>query len=79
MSKFLTLNERDIIKWLIVAVLSSSLTTLYDFMNTWVFLWWEQRKFVLMAGITAGLWYIIKNVLTNQEWQLLTKDTEELQ
>jgi predicted membrane channel-forming protein YqfA (hemolysin III family) len=73
-SQFIDINAMDVIKWFIVAVISASLTTLYNYLTTGAALWNEQRKFVLIAWVTAGLGYLIKNVFTNSENKLLTPD-----
>jgi hypothetical protein len=73
-SDYIDLNVVDIIKWFIVAILSASLTALYNFLTTWVVLWQEQWKFVLVTGVAAWIWYLIKNVFTNSESQLLTPE-----
>lgn len=74
MSKFLSLNEIDIIKWFIVSIISASLTALYNFFNTWTMVGKDQLIACALAGITAWLGYLIKNVFTNSDGDILTKD-----
>jgi hypothetical protein len=68
-SKFLTLNERDIIKGFIVAIVTAWLTTLYNLLNTWVALGNEQWKAVLIAWVCWGIAYILKNLTENSAWE----------
>jgi uncharacterized membrane protein len=74
MSSYIDLNVVDVIKWFVVAILSASLTAIYNLLNSWVMLENEQRKIVLLAWVTAWLGYLIKNVFTNSENQILTQE-----
>jgi hypothetical protein len=65
MSKFLSVNEKDIIKAFIVSCLSASLTCLYNFLTAWTIIGKAQLVSVGLAGITAGVGYLIKNIFTN--------------
>ena len=75
MSNFLTLNWKDILKGFVVAVVAAFLTAVYNAIQngglefTWTF--WQP---VLITSIGAGIAYLIKNVFTNNEDQILKKD-----
>jgi len=72
-SPFLTLNNKDFIKGLVVAIFSAAVTILYtsiqagDFVIDW--------KAIGMAALSAALAYITKNFLTNSNSELLKKET----
>ena len=70
-SKFLKLNEYDLIKWFIVAIVTAWLTTLYNLLNTWIALGNEQWKAVLIAGICWWLAYILKNLTENSQGETM--------
>lgn len=63
----------DFIKSLIVAMLSASLTTLYNFLTTWIVLGREQMTAVRTTWIAAWLWYLIKNFFTDNKKDLETE------
>lgn len=76
MSKFLTVNERDLIKGFIVAILASILTWLYQLLqNNWS-LTLENLKVIGLAWLTAWLWYLVKNLFTNENNEILKFDTQ---
>jgi hypothetical protein len=72
MSTFLSLNSKDFIKGLFVAVLTAVITMLYtsieagELMLNW--------KAIGMTAISAALAYITKNLLTNSNGQILKKE-----
>lgn len=70
-SKFLSINETDVLKWFIVACLSALLTALYNILQSGTTIGKAQLVAVALAWITAGLGYIIKNIFTSKEWYLL--------
>jgi hypothetical protein len=67
-SKFGKLNSKDIIKGLIVAVATALLTGALQLFQAgpveWTFAFWQPTVY---GGITAGIAYLLKNVLTNSE------------
>jgi len=73
-SKIGFIDGNDLLKGLLVAVLSAFVTGLYNALElgtiefTWVFF-----KPIVMTSIAAGLAYIIKNWLSNSEGQFLKK------
>ena len=73
-SKFLSINELDIIKWFVVAILSASLTALYNLLVAGTTLGKAQLIACGVAGITAWLGYLIKNVFTNSDWAVMAKE-----
>lgn len=62
---FLSLQWKDAIKGLIVSVLTSTLTGVYDIIANGTMPTTEQWKSIAIAGATAGVGYVIKNWLTN--------------
>lgn len=74
MSKFLSLNEKDIIKGFILACLSALLTAMYNLLTSGTVIWKAQLISILLAGITAWLGYLIKNVFSNSDWVPFTSE-----
>lgn len=71
-SPFLTLNSQDFIKGLVVAVLSSVIAILYSTVQTGslVFDW----KAIGTVALTSALGYIMKNLFTNSNDELMKKE-----
>jgi branched-subunit amino acid transport protein len=71
-SLFLSLNKKDFLKGLVVAVLTAVITVIYTTIEsgTLTFDW----KAIAMAALSAALAYITKNLLTNSEDKFLAKD-----
>lgn len=71
-STFLTLNTADFIKGLIISVLSSVLTVVYQTVEagSLVFDW----KSIGTIALTSGLAYIMKNLFTNSTGSLFAKE-----
>ncbi len=65
-SNFLSLNWLDLLKGSLVAIIGAILTAVYQaiqsgaFSFTWVF--WQP---IVLAGVGAGLAYLIKNFFSN--------------
>lgn len=70
MSNLFKLNWRDAVKGLVVAVLASVLTFVYQSVTGNTAVDWNQ---VLQIAISSGLGYIIKNYFTNDEGRLMGK------
>ena len=74
-SPYLSLNSRDFVKGLIVAIITAVITMLYtsiqagDFVLDW--------KAIGMTALSSGLAYIMKNLLTNSNDQILVKETKQ--
>lgn len=72
MSTFLSLNSKDFIKGLFIAILTAVITMLYtsieagELMINW--------KSIGMTAISAALAYITKNLLTNSNGDILKKE-----
>ena len=71
-SSLLTLNSKDWIKGLVVAVITAIITVVYNTIQAGVLV--LDWKAISVAGISAALAYITKNLLTNSQDQLLTKE-----
>jgi hypothetical protein len=71
-STLFTLDNKDLIKGLLVAVLSSVITILYNTIQTGslTFDW----KAIGTMALTSALGYILKNLLTNSTGEFLKKD-----
>jgi flagellar biosynthesis protein FliQ len=71
-SSFLTLNTRDFVKGLFIAVITAVITVVYTTIQTGTlsFDW----KVISTTALSAALAYIMKNLLTNSNDQLLKKD-----
>ena len=74
-SKLFSLNSKDWIKGFAVAVITAILTGALQLFQTgpveWTFVFWQPTVY---GGITAGIAYLLKNVFTNSEDQLLKKE-----
>lgn len=71
-STFLSLNTKDFIKGLVLAVLTSVLTIVYTSVQAGSLTF--DLKTISTAALTSGLSYIMKNLLTNSSDQLLKKE-----
>jgi hypothetical protein len=73
-STFLTLNTADFIKGLIISVLSSVLTVVYQTVEagSLVFDW----KSIGTIALTSGLAYIMKNLFTNSTGKLFATESK---
>lgn len=71
-SSFLTLGTKDFIKGLVVAVLTSVITIIYTSLQAGVleFDW----KLIASTGLSSALAYILKNLVTNSNDELLKKE-----
>ena len=71
-SSIFTLNKLDFVKGLVIAVLTSVITIIYDTVQigSLTFDW----KAIYTAAASAALAYILKNLLTNSNDEFLKKD-----
>lgn len=69
-SKFLQLNIRDLILGIIMALVTSVLAGIIKMLETGVDFNWINLKPVLIAGICAGLTYLLKNLVSNSKGEL---------
>ena len=74
MSNFLNLNLQDLTKGFVVAFLSAALTGIVAILETSQLPQMSDLKAAAIVGLTAGLSYLLKNVLTNSQGQMLKKD-----
>ncbi len=74
MSNFLNLDLQDLTKGFVVAFLSAALTGIVAILETSQLPQGSDLKAAAIVGLTAGLSYLLKNVLTNSQGQMLKKD-----
>lgn len=74
MSNFLNLDLQDLSKGFVVAFLSAALTGIVAILETSQLPTAADIKSAGIVGLTAGLSYLLKNVLTNSQGQMLKKD-----
>lgn len=74
MSKLFNLNANDFAKGLLVAILSPVVTILLQSLDagSLTFDW----KMIAKVGIAAGLSYILKNFITNNNGEVAKKDVK---
>jgi hypothetical protein len=71
-SSFLKLGIQDYVKGFVMAVVSALITGVYSALTTVPM--HIDFKQIGTVGLTAGLAYLIKNVFTNSDGQILTKE-----
>ena len=73
-SLFLSLNTKDFIKGLLIAVLSAVVTILYNTIQTGslTFDW----KAIALTAMSSALAYIMKNLFTNSTGGFLKKESK---
>jgi hypothetical protein len=69
-AKFLSLNERDVIKGVVVTAFTSILTASLTYLNSGHVPNTADLKTIGIAGASAGISYLIKNLLTNSKDEL---------
>ena len=74
MSNFLNLNVDDLVKGFIVAFLSTALTGVVATLDSGALLTLAELKSAGIVGLTAGISYLLKNLLTNSQGVVLKKD-----
>jgi len=74
MSNFLNLNSQDLLKGFIVAFLSAALTGIVTTLDLGVLPTLTELKSAGIVGLTAGISYLLKNLLTNSQGVVLKKD-----
>ena len=70
-SKFLTLDTKDAVNGFVVAFLSAALTAVLATLDSGALPTVAELKSAGIIGLTAGLSYLIKNVLTNSNGELV--------
>lgn len=71
-SAFLNLHWKDLLKGFIVAVVGAILTALYTVLEAGQLpANWDEWKPMLIGGLAAGIAYLLKNLFTNSNDELL--------
>lgn len=73
-SKFLSLDLKDALNGFVVAFLTAALTGLISVLDSGVLPTGAELKKAAIVGLTAGLSYLIKNVLTNSKGELVKSE-----
>lgn len=73
-SNFLRLNTSDLVKGFVVAFLSASLTGIVNILDAGTLPLLSDLKQAGIVGLTAGLSYLLKNLLTNSQDEILKKE-----
>ncbi|MDO9341650.1 MAG: hypothetical protein Q7T72_14150 [Bacteroidales bacterium] len=73
-SKLFTLDIRDLINGIFIAFLAALLDGIIKILGTGAVFDWPSLKFVLIAGISAALAYLLKSLATNSRNQLFRKE-----
>jgi hypothetical protein len=74
MSNFLKLNWADIGKGILVAVLAAIGTVLLPVLESGVLPTLAILQAAGITGLTAGLAYLVKNIITNSSGEILKKE-----
>ena len=73
-SSFLKLDTQDLVKGFVVAFLSAGLTGLITTLDSGALPTLTELKQAGIVGLTAGLSYLLKNLLTNSQDELMKKE-----
>jgi VIT1/CCC1 family predicted Fe2+/Mn2+ transporter len=73
-SSFLNLNTQDLVKGFVVAFLSAALTGVITTLDSNTLPTLAELKQAGIVGLTAGLSYLLKNLLTNSQDELMKKE-----
>jgi hypothetical protein len=73
-SKLFKLNVRDIVRAVVMAFITALLTGTYKIIQTGATLDWVTFRPVVMASFAAAIAYLLKNVLTNSNDEMFTKE-----
>lgn len=73
-SKFLRLNSRDFINGIIITVICTFITGIYQLFASGGNINWLTIKPVLIAAIGSGLSYLTKNLLSNSKGDFLKSE-----
>jgi len=71
-SNFLSLNSRDFVKGLIVVIICTFVTGLYQLLANGGDVNWITIKPVVIAAFGAAVSYLTKNLLTNSKGDFMT-------
>jgi hypothetical protein len=75
-SNFLNLNLNDLFRGFLVAVITAILVALEPMLTTGQFPDLPTLKAVAIAGVGAGIAYLIKNIFTNSQGQILKPEAK---
>lgn len=73
-SPFGKLNLRDLVNGVVVAFLTASLTGLIQALDSGVLPNLAELKTSALAGLVASLAYLLKNLMTNSQGQMVKTD-----
>ena len=76
-SKFLNLDLKDLLKGAIVAVVTALLTGLYELITAGGDLTWLNLKPVLLTSLAALISYLLKNMFTNSDGEILSREKQK--
>jgi hypothetical protein len=76
-SKFLSLNTRDFIKGIIVVIICTFLTGIYELIANGGVVNWLTIKPIVIAAVGAGISYLTKNLLSNSKGDFLRTEPKE--
>jgi hypothetical protein len=74
-SKFLRLNTRDFIRGLIVVVICTFITGVYQLLANGFTVNWLTIKPVVIAAVGAGISYLTKNLLSNSKGDFMKSES----
>lgn len=73
-SPFGKLNLRDLVNGVVVAFLTASLTGLIQVLDSGVLPNFSELKSAGLAGLVASLAYLLKNLMTNSQGEMVKTD-----
>jgi len=73
-SKYLTLNAKDFLRALLIAILTAIITGVIDILDNGAIFTWITMKPVLIAGVSAALSYLLKCLVTNSKDQMFKRE-----
>jgi hypothetical protein len=77
-SKFLRLNSRDFFKGMIITVICTLITGVYQLIASGFAFNWITIKPVVIAAVGSGIAYLTKNLLTNSNGEFMTWDKRQI-
>ena len=73
-SKYLTLNVKDFIRGLLIAMLTAIITGVINILDAGAVFTWVTIEPVLIAGVSAALSYLLKCLMTNSQDQMFKRE-----
>lgn len=73
-SQFLSIDLRDVLKGLFIAFLTAFLDGILKVLEAGATFDWPTIKPVLIAGACAAISYLLKNLVTNSQGELFTRE-----